>query len=88
MNWAPGLQNMLDRALANNVPAMVRAEARHSFIEEAERHATEREADAVGEEDLMYVAYQVTPPDRIEVMERTYRELGINVDAYKPKAGA
>ena len=88
MNWATGLQRMLDQALEKNVPAMMRVEARRSFIEEAERHATVRGAATVSEEDLMYVAYQVTPPDRIDVMERTYRELGINVDAYKPKAGA
>jgi hypothetical protein len=88
MEWAAGLKKMLDIALEKNVPAMMRAEAKRSFIEEAEHHAEDRGADSVGVEDLMYIAYQVTPPDKVAVMEQTYRDLGVDVDKYRAGASS
>ncbi|MBN1316046.1 MAG: hypothetical protein JXA42_11275 [Anaerolineales bacterium] len=83
MEWDPGLLEMLDKAIEQNVPPFMRAEARRMFIQEAEEHALERGSEKVEELDLIVIAYQATPPDKVAVMEETYKKMGVDIDAYK-----
>ncbi len=85
MEWEQGLKDKLEKAIQQNVPAFLRAEARRGFIADTEEHAQERGSDRVEELDLVVIAYQTTPPDKIEVMEETYRAMGVDIDSYKAR---